>query len=59
MTVWYSAPTAIRSLMKAGDAIITKFDLSSLRHLASVGEPLNAEAVVWSQLVFGLPLLHT
>jgi acetyl-CoA synthetase len=55
ITVWYSAPTAIRSLMKAGDEIIKKFNLSSLRHLASVGEPLNAEAVVWAEKVFGLP----
>jgi acetyl-CoA synthetase len=54
VTVWYSAPTAIRSLMKAGDELITQFDLSSLRHLISVGEPLNAEAVVWSARVFGL-----
>ncbi len=54
ITVWYSAPTAIRSLMKAGDDIIKTFDLSSLRHLASVGEPLNSEAVVWSDKVFGL-----
>ena len=53
VTMWYSAPTAIRSLMKAGDDIIKEFDLSSLRHLASVGEPLNAEAVVWSKKVFG------
>ena len=55
VTMWYSAPTAIRSLMKAGDEIIKKYDHSSLRHLCSVGEPLNAEAVVWSQRVFGLP----
>lgn len=54
VTVWYSAPTAIRSLMKAGDEIIKKFDHSSLRHLVSVGEPLNAEAVNWSAKVFGL-----
>jgi acetyl-CoA synthetase len=59
ISVWYSAPTAIRSLMKAGDEIIKKFDLSSLRHLASVGEPLNAEAVIWSQRVFGLPFHDT
>ncbi len=45
ITVWYSAPTAIRSLMKEGDEIVKKHDLSSLRHLCSVGEPLNAEAV--------------
>jgi acetyl-CoA synthetase len=55
ITVWYSAPTAIRSLMKAGQEIIRKYDLSSLRHLVSVGEPLNAEAVIWSEKVFGLP----
>jgi len=57
--MWYSAPTAIRSLMKAGDELIKEYDLSSLRHLASVGEPLNAEAVVWSERVFGLPFLDT
>jgi len=54
ITVWYSAPTAIRSLMKAGEEVVKKFDLSCLRHLASVGEPLNAEAVIWSDKVFGL-----
>jgi acetyl-CoA synthetase len=59
ISMWYSAPTAIRSLMKAGDEIIKKFNLSSLRHLASVGEPLNAEAVIWSEKVFGLPFLDT
>jgi len=53
ITVWYSAPTAIRSLMKAGDDLVKDFDLSSLRHLASVGEPLNSEAVIWSGRVFG------
>lgn len=55
VSVWYSAPTAIRSLMKAGEEPVTKFNLSSLRHLISVGEPLNAEAVVWSEAVYGLP----
>lgn len=59
ITMWYSAPTAIRSLMKAGDELVKKFDLTCLRHLASVGEPLNAEAVVWSEKVFGLPFLDT
>jgi acetyl-CoA synthetase len=57
--MWYSAPTAIRSLMKAGDDIIKDFDLSSLRHLASVGEPLNSEAIVWSERVFGKPFHDT
>ncbi|HNT00958.1 MAG: acetate--CoA ligase [Candidatus Saccharicenans sp.] len=59
ITVWYSAPTAIRSLMKAGDEVIKKFNLSSLRHLASVGEPLNPEAVNWSIRVFGKPFHDT
>jgi acetyl-CoA synthetase len=59
ITVWYSAPTAIRSLMKEGNEIVKKFDLSLLRHLASVGEPLNAEAVIWSKEVFGLEFHDT
>jgi acetyl-CoA synthetase len=55
VTVWYSAPTAIRLLMKEGAEIVKRYDLSSLRHLVSVGEPLNPEAVIWSQEVYGLP----
>ena len=47
VTVWYSAPTAFRMLMGAGDDVITAFDLSSLRHVLSVGEPLNPEVVRW------------
>jgi len=53
ITVWYTAPTAIRMLMKAGDDIVRQYDLSCLRHLCSVGEPLNPEAIVWGQKVFG------
>ncbi len=53
ITIWYTSPTAIRSLMKAGNEIIDGFDLSSLRHLASVGEPLNPKAVLWSERMFG------
>ncbi len=52
ITVWYTAPTAIRMMMAKGDELIQKHDLSSLRYLASVGEPLNPEAVLWSQRVF-------
>lgn len=59
VSVWYSAPTAIRSLMKAGEEVVKKYNLSSLRHLASVGEPLNSEAVIWSEKVFGKPFLDT
>lgn len=59
ISMWYSAPTAIRSLMKAGNDIVKNYDLSCLRHLASVGEPLNPEAVLWSQKMFGKPFLDT
>jgi acetyl-CoA synthetase len=59
VTVWYSAPTAIRLLMKEGRDLPRSRDLSSLRHLASVGEPLNAEAVIWSGEVFGRPFHDT
>ncbi|HDL03704.1 MAG TPA: acetate--CoA ligase [candidate division Zixibacteria bacterium] len=59
VTVWYSAPTAIRALMKEGIDVVKKHDLSSLRHLCSVGEPLNAEAVIWSEEAFGRPFHDT
>ena len=52
VTMWYTAPTALRMLMKAGEAIPAKYDLSSLRYICSVGEPLNPEAVVWGMGVF-------
>jgi len=55
VTVWYTAPTAIRMMMKIGTEIIRKYDLSSLRFLSSVGEPLNPEAVIWSAAAFGRP----
>jgi len=53
--VWYTAPTAIRMLMKAGAGLPRSKDLSALRFMASVGEPLNPQAVVWGQEVFGMP----
>ena len=49
VTVWYTAPTAIRMMMKAGAELVRTYDLGSLRFLASVGEPLNPEAVVWGR----------
>jgi acetyl-CoA synthetase len=55
VTVWYTAPTAIRMLMKAGAALARKHDLPALRFLSSVGEPLNPEAVVWGLEAFGHP----
>ena len=57
VTVWYTAPTALRMLMRAGAGIVTDYDLSALRHIASVGEPLNPEAVVWGQETFAKPVL--
>jgi len=56
VTVWYTAPTAVRMLMKAGDAVPKRFDLSSLRYICSVGEPLNPEAIVWGLKAFGMPI---
>jgi len=55
VNVWYTAPTAIRMLMKAGEEITRKYDLSALRFLSSVGEPLNPEAVIWGEKAFGSP----
>lgn len=59
VTVWYTAPTAIRMLMKAGSDVPKKYDLSSLRCTLSVGEPLNPEAIVWGEQVFGKTFLDT
>jgi acetyl-CoA synthetase len=56
VSVWYTAPTAVRMLMRVGDEMPSKFDLSALRFVASVGEPLHAEAVVWGRDVLGLPI---
>ncbi|MBS0387369.1 MAG: acetate--CoA ligase, partial [Proteobacteria bacterium] len=53
VTIFYTAPTAIRSLMKLGDAIPKKYDLSKLRLLGSVGEPINPEAWMWYHRVIG------
>jgi acetyl-CoA synthetase len=55
VSVWYTAPTAIRMLMKAGVEMARGYDLSQLRFIASVGEPLNPEAVVWGEATFGHP----
>ncbi|WP_458118850.1 acetate--CoA ligase [Paenibacillus sp. Z6-24] len=52
VTVWYSAPTAFRMLMGAGDEAVEQYDLSSLRHVLSVGEPLNPEVIRWGYRVY-------
>jgi acetyl-CoA synthetase len=56
VTIWYTAPTAVRMMMKIGADVPHEFDLSRLRLIASVGEPLNPEAVVWGREAFGLPI---
>ena len=56
VTVWYTAPTAIRMLMKAGSELARQFSFPRLRFVASVGEPLNPEAVWWGQEALGLPI---
>jgi acetyl-CoA synthetase len=53
VSIFYTAPTAIRALMKLGDAIPKKYDLSKLRLLGSVGEPINPEAWMWYHRVIG------
>jgi acetyl-CoA synthetase len=55
VSVWYTAPTAIRMMMKLGAAALRGYDLGALRFMASVGEPLNPEAVVWGVEAFGRP----
>ena len=55
VSVWYTAPTAIRMMMKLGLEAFQGRDLSALRFMASVGEPLNPEGVVWGMEAFGLP----
>ena len=56
VTVWYTAPTAVRTMMRIGLEAVGEYDLRSLRFIASVGEPLNPEAVVWGVKAFGLPI---
>ena len=56
VTVWYTAPTALRMLTKDGDDLVKKYDLSSLRYICSVGEPLNPEVIRWGSKVYSLPI---
>lgn len=59
VSVWYTAPTAIRMLQAAGKNAIGSTDLSSLRHILSVGEPLNPEPLIWGFKTYGLPFHDT
>ncbi len=56
ISVWYTAPTAVRMLMRAPIEPRSRFDLGRLRFVASVGEPLNPAAVVWGERALGLPI---
>jgi acetyl-CoA synthetase len=56
VTVWYTAPTAIRMLMRGGTELAREYDFGALRFVASVGEPLNPEAVLWGQEALALPI---
>jgi len=53
VNIWYSAPTAFRMLMAVGEDVVQRYDLSSLRHVLSVGEPLNPEVVWWGWKTYG------
>lgn len=57
--IWYTAPTALRMLMSAGDDIVEKYDLSSVRSILSVGEPLNPEVIKWAKDVYDKRVLDT
>ena len=59
VSVWYTAPTALRMLMKAGSAAHEGVDLASVRHVCSVGEPLNPEVVLWGEEELGLAIHDT
>jgi acetyl-CoA synthetase len=56
VTVWYTAPTAVRMMMRLGASAARDYTLPNLRFIASVGEPLNPEAVRWGLDAFGLPI---
>ena len=56
VSVWYTAPTAVRMMMRAGADVAKRFAPPALRFIASVGEPLNPEAVFWGEDAFGLPI---
>lgn len=57
VNVWYTAPTAIRRLMRMDIKPLENYNLENLRIILSVGEPLHAEAVIWGEKTFGIPIL--
>ncbi len=59
ISVWYSAPTALRMLMREDAELYARFDLASLRHICSVGEPLNPEVIHWARRTIGKEIYDT
>jgi acetyl-CoA synthetase len=59
VTVWYTAPTALRMLMREDPALFARFNLARLRHICSVGEPLNPEVIIWGRKVLGKDIYDT
>jgi acetyl-CoA synthetase len=59
ITIWYTAPTALRMLMREDQAFIKRFNLAKLRHIFSVGEPLNPEVIHWGEKVLGYEIYDT
>ena len=59
VTLWYTAPTALRMLMSKGETFTKQYDLSTLRSILSVGEPLNPEVIRWGNEVYGRRILDT
>ena len=59
ITIWYSAPTALRMLMQESNEFYRKFDLSHLKYIFSVGEPLNPEVILWSKKVLQKDIYDT
>lgn len=59
VTIWYSAPTALRMLMREDAGLYSGYDLSKLRHIFSVGEPLNPEVISWARVALGKDIYDT
>lgn len=59
VTIWYSAPTALRMLMREDAELYKKYNLNSLRHIFSVGEPLNPEVITWAHNILGKDIYDT
>ncbi len=59
VTIWYSSPTALRMLMREDTELYNGYKLSALRHIFSVGEPLNPEVITWARATFGKDIYDT